>query len=43
MTEFHAAYQAIDNPKDDYNKLYPSLERDYPNTEADNKNSIVFK
>ena len=43
MTEFHAAYQAIGNALDDYNKLYPSLERDYPNTETDNKNSIGFK
>ena len=43
LTEFNTAYQAIGQAIEDYNNLYPALERDYPNTSTENKNSIGFK
>jgi hypothetical protein len=43
MNEFNRAYFAIGEALDDYKKIYPYIERDYPNTAQENKNSIGFK
>ena len=42
MNEFSHAYQAIGEAIEDYGKLIPYLERDYPNT-AENQSSIGFR
>lgn len=42
MKEFGRAYQAIGGVMDDFRKLYPYLERDYPN-KTENKGTIGFK
>ena len=42
MKEFGRAYQAIGGTMDDFRKLYPYLERDYPN-KTENKGTIGFK
>lgn len=42
MKEFGRAYQAIGGAMDDFRKLYPYLERDYPN-KTENKGTIGFK
>ena len=41
--EFECAYHLIGGALEDYKRLYPYLERDYPNTISENKNSIGFK
>ena len=43
MNEFDSAYMFIGEAMRDYNKLYPYLERDYPNNVSGKKNSIGFK
>lgn len=43
MNEFDLAYRLISDAMSDYNKLYPYLERDYPNNVSENKSSIGFK
>lgn len=42
MKEFNFAYERIGEAMDDYNKLFPLLERDYPNN-VGNQTSIGFK
>lgn len=42
MKEFNFAYDVIGDAMDDYNKLFPLLERDYPNN-VGNQTSIGFK
>ena len=42
MNEFDYAYQAIGEAIEDYGKLIPYLQRDYPNT-AENQSSIGFR
>ena len=42
MNEFGRAYQAIGEAMEDYGKLIPYLERDYPN-HKENKTGIGFK
>ena len=42
MKEFNFAYDVICDAMDDYKKLFPLLERDYPNNEG-NQTSIGFK
>lgn len=42
MKEFNFAYDVIGDAMDDYNKLFPLLERDYPNI-VGNQTSIGFK
>ncbi len=42
MNEFGRAYNAIGNAMEDYGKLFPYLERDYPNR-AVNQTSIGFR
>ena len=42
MNEFNHAYQAIGEAIEDYGKLIPYLERDYPNT-AENQSCIGFR
>ncbi len=43
MKEFEYAYRAVGRALDDYNRLYPHIERDYPSTSSENKSSIGFK
>ena len=43
MGEFDRAYEAIGGAMDDYKKIYPYIERDYPNNTTENKSSIGFK
>lgn len=43
MDEFDRAYQAVGGALDDYNRIYPYLELDYPNSTSETKNSIGFK
>ena len=42
MNEFGRAYQAIGEAMEDYGKLIPYLERDYP-SHKENKTGIGFK
>ena len=42
MKEFDCAYRVIGEAMEDYNRIYPHIERDYPNVVAEN-NSIGFK
>ena len=39
MNEFERAYYAIGEAMKDYNRIYPYIERDYPNTTSENKGS----
>ena len=43
FVEFDLAYKMIGEAVDDLQKLYPHIEKDYPNTISDNKASIGFK
>jgi len=43
MGEFNRAYEAIGSAMDDYKKIYPYIERDYPNNTTESKSSIGFK
>jgi hypothetical protein len=43
MNEFEKAYEAIGGAMDDYKKIYPYIERDYPNNTSESKTSIGFK
>ena len=43
LPEFDAAYHVVGEALDEFNRLYPYLERDYPNKSTDNKSSIGFK
>ena len=42
MKEFNFAYERIGEAMDDYNKLFPFLERDYPN-HTENQTGIGFR
>ena len=42
MKEFNHAYELIGEAMEDYNKLFPYLERDYPN-HTENQTSIGFR
>lgn len=43
MKEFDYAYRVIGEAMNDYNRIYPHIERDYPNTISENKGSIGFR
>ena len=43
IKEFEQAYQTIGGAMSDYNKIYPYIERDYPNTVSEHKTCIGFK
>lgn len=43
IKEFEQAYQTIGEAMSDYNKIYPYIERDYPNTISEHKTCIGFK
>ena len=43
MKEFDCAYRVIGEAMNDYNRIYPHIERDYPNTTSENKSSIGFR
>ena len=43
IKEFEQAYQTIGGAMSDYNKIYPYIERDYPNTISEHKTCIGFK
>ena len=43
INEFEYAYRSIGRALDDYNRIYPHIERDYPSTSLENKSSIGFK
>ena len=43
MKEFDCAYRVIGEAMNDYNKIYPHIERDYPNNTSENKGSIGFR
>jgi hypothetical protein len=43
MNEFEKAYEAIGGAMNDYKKIYPYIERDYPNNTSESKTSIGFK
>ena len=43
MKEFDCAYRVIGETMNDYNRIYPHIERDYPNTTSENKSSIGFR
>ena len=43
MKEFDYAYRVIGEAMNDYNRIYPHIERDYPNTTSENKGSIGFR
>ena len=43
MSEFERAYYAIGEAMKDYNRIYPYVERDYPNITSENKSSIGFR
>lgn len=43
INEFDRACRAIGGALDDYQRIYPYLERDYPNGNLETKNSIGFK
>lgn len=42
MNEFNVAYQSVVDVMDDYGKLVPLLERDYPSN-TENQSTIGFK
>ena len=43
MKEFDCAYRVIGETMNDYNRIYPHIERDYLNTTSENKSSIGFR
>ena len=43
MKEFDCAYRVIGEAMNDYNKIYPHIEQDYPNAASENKGSIGFR
>ena len=43
MKEFDCAYRVIGETMNDYNRIYPHIERDYPNNTSENKGSIGFR
>lgn len=43
MKEFDYAYRVIGSALEDYNKIYPHIERDFPNNTSENKSSIGFR
>ena len=43
MKEFDCAYRVIGEAMNDYNRIYPHIERDYPNNTSENKGSIGFR
>ena len=43
MKEFDYAYRVIGEAMNDYNRIYPHIERDYPNNTSENKGSIGFR
>ena len=43
MKEFDCAYRVIGEAMNDYNRIYPHIERDYPNNTSENKVSIGFR
>ncbi len=43
MKEFDCAYRVIGEAMNAYNRIYPHIERDYPNTTSENKGSIGFR
>ena len=43
MKEFDYAYRVIGEAMSTYNRIYPHIERDYPNTTSENKGSIGFR
>ena len=43
MKEFDCAYRVIGEAMNDYNRIYPRIEQDYPNTTSENKGSIGFR
>ena len=43
MKEFDCAYRVIGGALEDYNRIYPHIERDFPNNTTENKSSIGFR
>lgn len=43
LSEFETAYQFIGDAVEDINRIYPYLERDYPNNVRETKSGIGFK
>ena len=43
MKEFDCAYRVIGEAMNDYNRIYPRIEQDYPNAASENKGSIGFR
>lgn len=43
MKEFDCAYRVIGEAMEDYNRIYPHIERDYPNTTSESKGNIGFR
>jgi hypothetical protein len=43
MKEFDYAYRVIGEAMNDYNRIYPHIEQDYPNAASENKGSIGFR
>jgi hypothetical protein len=43
MKEFDCAYRVIGEAMNDYNRIYPHIERDYPNNTSENKGSMGFR
>ena len=43
MKEFDYAYRAIGGALDTCDRIYPNIERDYPNATSENKGSIGFR
>ena len=43
MKEFDYAYRVIGGALEDYKRIYPHIERDFPNNTSENKSSIGFR
>lgn len=43
MKEFDCVYRVIGEAMNDYNRIYPHIEQDYPNAASENKGSIGFR
>lgn len=43
MKEFDYAYRVIGGALEDYNRIYPHIERDFPNNTSENKSTIGFR
>lgn len=43
LPEFDTAYKIIGEAVDEFNRIYPYLERDYPNIQSEKKSNIGFK